>query len=258
MKGSSMDASGCTSRVATPQPCAPPGLRLPPFVVAAPALVDTEALVAASYCPASSCNPAQRFFSTSITPADLAPSAKASPRSPGRRISFTPGAFFAFLTRSVTTAARFSNSPWPSSAGSMAMTRLPQFFSDILSATAAPTRGPARSSTMSARLLDLYPPSNVLMAPPSMAALGSSVMFPLPSMATPWGIFFPAVRASRSPKKEYAEVAMSSTTGPLAVGMPTPMGFVPKTGSMAPLGATNSGLTANTSEMRPRLARFSA
>ena len=140
----------------------------------------------------------------------------------------------------------------------MAITRLPQFFSPILSCTAAPTSGPASSSTMSAKLELLYPPSNVLMAPPSIAALGSSVTFPSPSMATPRGIFLPAVRASSSPKNEYAEVAISRTTGPFAVGTPTPMGFVPKTGSTAPLGATNSGDTAKTSAMSPRFARVSA
>ena len=96
------------------------------------------------------------------------------------------------------------------------------------------------------------------MAPPSIAALGSSVTAPVESMATPSGIFFPAVLASRSPKKEYALVAMSSTTGLPAVGMPTPTGFVPKMGSIAPLGATNSGDTANTNAIKPSSAIFCA
>ncbi len=65
-------------------------------------------------------------------------------------------------------------------------------------------------------------------------------------MATPFGIFLPAVLASSKPKKLYAEVAMSKITGPFAVGTPTPIGLVPKIGSIAPLGATNSGDTAKT------------
>ena len=140
----------------------------------------------------------------------------------------------------------------------MATTRLPQFFAAILSVTAAPTKGPARSSTMSAKLEDLYPPSKPTMAPPSIAALGSSVILPAESMATPCGIFFPAVLASNSPKNEYALVAMSRTTGFPAVGMPTPMGLVPKMGWIAPFGATNSGLPANTIAMRPSSAIFCA
>ena len=53
-------------------------------------------------------------------------------------------------------------------------------------------------------------------------------------------------------------MAMSSTTGLPAVGMPTPTGFVPKMGSIAPLGATNSGDTANTNAIKPSSAIFCA
>mmetsp|Transcript_1584 Transcript_1584/g.5245 ORF Transcript_1584/g.5245 Transcript_1584/m.5245 type:complete len:269 (+) Transcript_1584:1229-2035(+) len=268
MNGSSSVFAGCTSLVATPQSSASVDPE-PSFPVA----VDVDAATpetdpaeetplsaggAYLYSAANACSAAQRFASMLIFPARFAAAARAFPRSPGRKISSVPGAFFASFTRRVTIAARFSNSSCPKSAGSIATTKFPQFFSDILDVTAAPTSGPARSSTISAKFELLYPPSNVLIAPPSMTAFGSSVKLPLPSIATPSGIFFPAVRASSRPKNEYAEVAMSRTTGPVAVGIPTPIGFVPNIGSIAPAGATNSGLTASTSAMSPSFATFSA
>ena len=67
----------------------------------------------------------------------------------------TPGCLGALRTRFITKAAFFSKSAWPSMLGSMTMIKLPQFFAVSLFSIAAPTRGPAKSSTMSAKLLDL-------------------------------------------------------------------------------------------------------
>ena len=88
-----------------------------------------------------------------MDPSALTLAANASPRSPGRRISFTPGIFFAPLTRSVTAAARLEL-VLTQQVGVDGYYELPQFFSDLIRYCGA-TRGPARSSTMSARLLDL-------------------------------------------------------------------------------------------------------
>mmetsp|Transcript_30526 Transcript_30526/g.99224 ORF Transcript_30526/g.99224 Transcript_30526/m.99224 type:complete len:237 (+) Transcript_30526:1338-2048(+) len=194
----------------------------------------------------------QRLGSISTSPARKAAAALALPRSPGRKISSTPGRRSAFFTLSSTVCTRPSKaSPIPSIFGSTAHTRLPQFFSSILSVMAAPTSEPARSSTTSERALPLCPLSNTVMAPPSIAAFGSVVMLPALSIATPSGMGLPAVRASSRPKNAYADVAMSITIGWSGVGMPTQIGLVPSTACFAPCGATNSGDCASTSAMYP-------
>ena len=80
-----------------------------------------------------------------------------SPLSPGSMISLTPSAFLAPFTRpSISCTSCRIVSGLPRIAGSRAITRLPQFRLPSLSWTAPPTRGPARSSIMSAMLLPLY------------------------------------------------------------------------------------------------------
>mmetsp|Transcript_37624 Transcript_37624/g.95026 ORF Transcript_37624/g.95026 Transcript_37624/m.95026 type:complete len:202 (+) Transcript_37624:1503-2108(+) len=154
-----------------------------------------------------------RFGSSGMRPASRRAAAMRSPRSPGSRISLTPGRRVAFFTLSSTTCTRCAMaSRSPSSPGSMATTRLPQLRSSSLSTTAAPTSGPASSSTMSARLEPLCERSNTRMAPPPSTSLGSVVGRPSALSATSGGMGRPAALASSSPNQAYAAVAMSMVT----------------------------------------------
>ena len=112
---------------------------------------------------------------------------------------------------------------------------------------------------MSAGLLDLYPPSNVLMAPAhgdgGVGVLGD---VPLAVDGDAVGDLLPRRARLEEPEEGVRRGGHVQHDGTVGGGDAHAARAVPKTGSMAPLGATNSGLTANTSEMRPRLARFSA
>mmetsp|Transcript_33699 Transcript_33699/g.100346 ORF Transcript_33699/g.100346 Transcript_33699/m.100346 type:complete len:304 (-) Transcript_33699:153-1064(-) len=202
---------------------------------------------------------ASMLGSIGTMPADTRVAASRLPRSPGSKISDTPGWRGALRTRSSTADMRaLMSSGLPSSEGSSASTKLPQFFSASLSLTAAPTSGPASSSTISARLEPLYDLSNTLIAPPDRTSSGSTVSSPAALIATPAGTGCPAALASSTPNHANAAVAMSIVTGPDSDGMEIAMGFVPNTAFFAPCGATNSGDCASTMPISPRWASSSA
>ncbi len=82
----------------------------------------------------------------------------------------------------------------------------------------------------------MYPPNGS--SAPNRAAAGSRVGSPCELIATPSGSSCPSRSRSAISVPMNAEVPISSTTGPLADGMPNAIGLVPSTGRAPPNGAT--------------------